>query len=92
MAKGKLVSLVLSNPLDADQAAGVRAEEVRDYQPGDTIKVPPTDAQAIVAAGYAHKVDPNVPEQVAKALHIPVAEAKAAIQANAATRAAAKSG
>uniref|UniRef100_UPI003F495F17 hypothetical protein n=1 Tax=Nonomuraea sp. CA-251285 TaxID=3240002 RepID=UPI003F495F17 len=83
-----LVTLKLSNPLDAAQAQRVRAAEVKDYRPGDTIKVPQQEAFAVIAAGYALKVDPADHEAVASALNIPVEQVRATSEAHQAARAA----
>jgi hypothetical protein len=81
MVKQDLVTLTLSNPLDAAQATQVRAAEVKDYRPGDKIKVPQQEAAAIIAAGYAHNVEPSDAEAVASALKIPVEHARATVEA-----------
>jgi len=58
----------LAHPLDAEQAARLRAAEIKDYQAGEEIEVPEVDAIAIINAGYAAGVNPRNPEAVRAAL------------------------
>lgn len=62
------VTLTLAHPLTADQAGKVLAEQVRDYGPGEKIRLRADYALSVINAGYAAGVDPNVPAQVRKAL------------------------
>lgn len=62
------VTIELAHPLYAEQAARLRATDVREYEIGERITVPREEAAAIINAGFASGVDPQDQGQVAAAL------------------------
>lgn len=65
----------LAMPLDAANAAKLRAKEIRDYQVREEVTLPLEDAQTLISAGYVLGVEPSNPRAVADALNISVQQA-----------------
>lgn len=62
------VTITLAHPLTAERAGRLRVKEVRDYQAGEQVSLPPGEAHALIGAGYASGVDPSDADAVRKAL------------------------